>query len=53
MPSVNSTSSAQPTNVENAAWPATDANSTLAIEDFGLDPDDDTALAEYNARFFE
>ena len=39
-----------PTNVETA-----DANLTLAIEDFGLDidQDDDTAMADYASRFFE
>ena len=36
-----------------AGWPAADANLTLAIEDFGLDPDDDAAMADYNSRFFE
>ena len=36
--------------------PTADANLTLAIEDFDdldVDPDDDTAMADYASRFFE
>ena len=43
----------KPLAAGNAAWPAVDANLTLAIEDFGLDPDDDAAMADYNSRYFE
>ena len=43
----------KPLAAGNAAWPAVDANLTLAIEDFGLDPDDDAAMADYNSRYYE
>ena len=43
----------KPLTAGNAAWPEVDANLTLAIEDFGLDPDDDAAMADYNSRYYE